>query len=759
MKLTTAFALGGLVFALSVQAHGPAPVPLTNVPTPLVPGLLDGSSPIIVNKAAAIALGKALFWDQAVGSDGQACASCHFHAGADARVTNQINPGTLSQYPTAPTFDTLASGGGGVNYTLSIRDFPTYQFSNPLDNTSNVISSTFDVVGSAGTFSGDFLSVSKFTGQSDSCNRSVSAIFNVGGVGARHVTNRNAPSVINAVFNYRNFWDGRANNVFNGSSPWGPRDPNAGVWVKTGARSVAKTRLNLINSSLASQAVAPPLNADEMTCNGRSWPDVGRKLLLRQPLQTQVVHNQDSVLGAYSVSAATGSLAPGLNTTYQTLITKAFNPNYWSYPSAGSFGSPAAGGTPYSQIEANFSMFFGLAIQMYESTLVSDQSLFDQSPLNPVTLAPTWQGLGLSASQVASLQNGYSQFTGNHCLLCHGGPTMSLAANATLATLLTPASGQTFGSVTPIAFGPNALGPNAAAAGIVPRLKIVERDYASQLSTPMLNDFGFENTGVNDPWADPGLAGVDAFGNPLSEAALYVRYLQGDSSGVALDPNISSVRACDFLTPLAVNENVTFSDPTTFYQADGIIPDGSREGVDKSQNCTINNLGALSAYIPTVASASDPNNAAKVATAAQGSFKIPTLRNVELTGPYMHNGSLATLDQVVQFYARQTNTFTYNQFESTDILAITQLAGSAQNRSDLVAFLKSLTDNRVRYEQAPFDHPQLYLLNGQVGNSQSMTAGNALNPALAQDQIMVIPAVGAGGNSQALQSFDTNLAP
>src|SRR5438270_708902 len=42
---------------------------------------------IVTNTSAAIALGKALFWDSNVGSDGQACASCHFHAGADSRVT------------------------------------------------------------------------------------------------------------------------------------------------------------------------------------------------------------------------------------------------------------------------------------------------------------------------------------------------------------------------------------------------------------------------------------------------------------------------------------------------------------------------------------------------------------------------------------------------------------------------------------------------------------------------------------------------
>ena len=49
----------------------------------------------------ARALGKALFWDMQVGSDGiQACASCHFRAGADPRSRNQLSPG-LRRHPTA----------------------------------------------------------------------------------------------------------------------------------------------------------------------------------------------------------------------------------------------------------------------------------------------------------------------------------------------------------------------------------------------------------------------------------------------------------------------------------------------------------------------------------------------------------------------------------------------------------------------------------------------------------------------------------
>src|SRR5262245_58013786 len=46
----------------------------------------------IQDQNALLMLGKALFWDMQVGSDGRtACASCHFHAGADHRLVNQLS--------------------------------------------------------------------------------------------------------------------------------------------------------------------------------------------------------------------------------------------------------------------------------------------------------------------------------------------------------------------------------------------------------------------------------------------------------------------------------------------------------------------------------------------------------------------------------------------------------------------------------------------------------------------------------------------
>src|SRR5215472_8459702 len=70
--------------------HNPGPGTLKQVPVPEPTNL----AAYVRNRDVAIVLGKAFFWDMQVGSDGvQACASCHFRAGADPRTINQLNPG------------------------------------------------------------------------------------------------------------------------------------------------------------------------------------------------------------------------------------------------------------------------------------------------------------------------------------------------------------------------------------------------------------------------------------------------------------------------------------------------------------------------------------------------------------------------------------------------------------------------------------------------------------------------------------------
>ena len=69
----------------------------------------------------------------------------------------------------------------------------------------------------------------------------------------------------------------------------------------------------------------------------------------------------------------------------------------------------------------------------------------------------------------------------------------------------------------------------------------------------------------------------------------------------------------------------------------------------------------------------------------RGKFKVPTLRNVALTAPYMHDGSLATLETIVDFYSKGGNPNPYVDREVRPI----NLA--PEEKSDLVEFLRSLT--------------------------------------------------------------------
>ncbi len=715
--------------AVEAAAPGPIPINLSTLPVPPTPGLSNGSDPIVIDLQKAIILGKALFWDTNVGSDGMACASCHFHAGADVRVKNQISPGGKSTPPQAQLFDNSTSGDLiNANHILKKSDFPFYQLQQPLDPNSPTIHNSDDVVSSAGSFGGQFKGIDLYGSNVDDCLRNADPVFHVGSTGTRRVQPRNTPTVINAVFNYRNFWDGRANNIFNGSSPWGDRDTNAGIWVKINGRRVIKKSLHLINSSLASQALAPPLNSTEMSCAGRVFPALGRKLLQKTPLQQQKVDFQDSVLGSLSNSSA-GDIQPGLNTTYGALIRAAFNRKYWSYRRRGPFGS-APNQLPYTQMEANFSMFFGLAIQLYESTLISDQSRFDLSARDET---------GMPTQLTASEMNGLEQFRLNQCALCHIGPNFtatSIAANAAIA------------KTHPEAFGD-------ASSSISTSSNVVNRILTAR-SVAMF-DSGFASTGVTETTSDIGVGGTDPFGNPLSFSLQYIQHLTGNNTAV-VDADVFNVRSCDFQEAFAVN--VTFPFPITkfFTAADDLIP--------QPQNTIDCYLQVNSAFLPSPSTALaelNKPNSLKLTTAVNGAFKIPSLRNIELTGPYMHNGGLASLEQVIEFYARGGN-FNPPAKQSVKVFPLALLTSdtaAAQNRADLIAFLKTLTDERVKYEKAPFDHPEIKIPHGHVGDEFSVVNGNPIAAAsdLAEDEFITINAVGASGRSTPLKAFDSLLAP
>src|SRR5262249_23675839 len=225
------------------------------------------------------------------------------------------------------------------------------------------------------------------------------AVFNVNGVLVRNVEPRNTPTTINAVFNRRNFWDGRARFEFNGVNPFGALDPNAMV-VKSPAGSNATTvtvdsftnnppvftQIRATFMSAASQADGPPLSDLEMSFFGRLFPQLGRKMLSSNltALGQQLVAIDDSVLGPYS-NQKNSVGARGISARYADLIKQAFSPTWWNAPGwvvdiSGSKpvilqGTPTA--TRFTVMEFNFSLFFGFAVNEYERLLVSDQTPFD----------------------------------------------------------------------------------------------------------------------------------------------------------------------------------------------------------------------------------------------------------------------------------------------------------------------------------------------------------------------------------------------
>lgn len=75
-----------------------------------------------------------------------------------------------------------------------------------------------------------------------------------------------------------------------------------------------------------------------------------------------------------------------------------------------------------------------------------------------------------------------------------------------------------------------------------------------------------------------------------------------------------------------------------------------------------------------------------------GKFKIPSLRNVELTAPYMHDGRFDNLDEVLDFYSEQIKFDSPNLDLNMFLHKPTQRNLTFQQKQDIIEFLKTLTD-------------------------------------------------------------------
>ncbi len=90
-------------------------------------------------------------------------------------------------------------------------------------------------------------------------------------------------------------------------------------------------------------------------------------MLLLRPLAKQEVFFSDSTLAPYDYHYGTG-----LTVSYGSLIRKAFHEKWWGANSRNKDG--------YTQMEANFSLYWGIALLMYQRTLISDDTPLDPLP-------------------------------------------------------------------------------------------------------------------------------------------------------------------------------------------------------------------------------------------------------------------------------------------------------------------------------------------------------------------------------------------
>lgn len=92
-----------------------------------------------------------------------------------------------------------------------------------------------------------------------------------------------------------------------------------------------------------------------------------------------------------------------------------------------------------------------------------------------------------------------------------------------------------------------------------------------------------------------------------------------------------------------------------------------------------------------------------------GRFRVPSLRNVAVTAPYMHDGSVATLGEVLDIYARGGRLITDGPLAGDGATSprksplVHAFALTAEDRADLVAFLGALTDEAVLADPALAD--------------------------------------------------------
>ena len=178
--------------------------------------------------------------------------------------------------------------------------------------------------------------------------------------------------------------------------------------------------------------------------------------------------------------------------------------------------------------------------------------------------------------------------------------------------------------------------------------------------------------------------------------------VKGEQAGVAKYPEAAKRGLSIFLGKGSCNvchvgaafTNGEFHDTgIPFFIEPGRVDPGRHEGIKRLLSSKFNLLGTYN---------DDPGRATATGTKHVvlehrnfGEFKTPSLRNLALTAPYMHNGRLATLRDVVQHYSN----ISPDRLHSDGEAILRPLGLSEQETQELVAFLQSLQDGGGDYRR------------------------------------------------------------
>lgn len=207
-----------------------------------------------------------------------------------------------------------------------------------------------------------------------------------------------------------------------------------------------------------------------------------------------------------------------------------------------------------------------------------------------------------------------------------------------------------------------------------------------------------------DPVSFPNIIkAISAFQRALlTGGSKYEQYQRGETTLTATEERGRLLFNSETAECFHCHGSFNFNDQVNFL--------GARNPQILFHNTGLYNIGGTGAF-PNDANGDNRGLIAFTGVASDmGQFRAASLFNVAVTGPYMHDGSLATLEDVLDFYAAGGRNITSGPYAGdgrdnpykSDLISRIDLTD--QDKADLIAFLKTLTDESL-LTNARFSNP------------------------------------------------------